>query len=175
MSKAIKLAPFQKLLTVMISGKPVTLDEMDTLLGKEIYMYRISTYMWHIKVNANGVIKAIKDGRKVTGYQLMNVKEVKEYMNSVYLDQGYRNRFRLAELLDEIIENKLQEAREAGMYSSKDLVDILALAHKVAEDHRKEPKNTIRQQNNVQINSPFGEGNYGKLMEKLLGTESSGS
>ena len=81
MSKAIKLAPFQKLLTVMISGKPVTLDEMDTLLGKEIYMYRISTYMWHIKVNANGVIKAIKDGRKVTGYQLMNVKEVKEYMN----------------------------------------------------------------------------------------------
>jgi hypothetical protein len=37
--------------------------------------------MWHIKVNANGVIKAIKDGRKVTGYQLMNVKEVKEYMN----------------------------------------------------------------------------------------------
>ena len=81
MSKAIKLAPFQKLLTVMISGKPVSLDEMDTLLGKEIYMYRISTYMWHIKVNANGVIKAIKDGRKVTGYQLMNVKEVKEYMN----------------------------------------------------------------------------------------------
>jgi hypothetical protein len=81
MSKAIKLAPFQKLLTVMISGNPVTLDEMDTLLGKEIYMYRISTYMWHIKVNANGVIKAIKDGRKVTGYQLMNVKEVKEYMN----------------------------------------------------------------------------------------------
>jgi hypothetical protein len=81
MSKAIKLAPFQKLLTVMISGKPVSLEEMDTLLGKEIYMYRISTYMWHIKVNANGVIKAIKDGRKVTGYQLMNVKEVKEYMN----------------------------------------------------------------------------------------------
>lgn len=81
MSKAVKLAPFQKLLTVMISGKPVSLEEMDTLLGKEIYMYRISTYMWHIKVNANGVIKAIKDGRKVTGYQLMNVKEVKEYMN----------------------------------------------------------------------------------------------
>jgi hypothetical protein len=81
MSKAIKLAPFQKLLTVMISGKPVMLTEMDTLLGKEIYMYRISTYMWHIKTNANGVVKTIKDGRKVIGYQIMNVKEVKEYMN----------------------------------------------------------------------------------------------
>ena len=81
MSKAIKLAPFQKLLTVMISGNPVMLTEMDTLLGKEIYMYRISTYMWHIKTNANGVVKTIKDGRKVIGYQIMNVKEVKEYMN----------------------------------------------------------------------------------------------
>lgn len=81
MSKAIKLAPFQKLLTVMISGNPVMLTEMDALLGKEIYMYRISTYMWHIKVNANGVVKTIKDGRKVIGYQIMNVKEVKEYMN----------------------------------------------------------------------------------------------
>ncbi len=76
-----KLAPFQKLLTIMISGKPVSLEEMDTLLGSEIYMYRISTYMWHIKTMANGVVKSIKDGRRVTGYQLVNVKEVKEYMN----------------------------------------------------------------------------------------------
>lgn len=81
--KSSKLAPFQKLLTIMISGKPVSLEEMDTLLGKEIYMYRISTYMWHIKTNANGVVKSIKDGRRVTGYQLLNVKEVKEYMNRV--------------------------------------------------------------------------------------------
>lgn len=79
--KSTKLAPFQKLLTVMISGKPVSLEEMDALLGKEIYMYRISTYMWHIKTMANGVVKSIKDGRRVTGYQLVNVKEVKEYMN----------------------------------------------------------------------------------------------
>lgn len=104
-------------------------------------------------------------------YEILAKSDVKEYMNSVYLDQGYRNRFRLAELLDEIIESKLQEAREAGVYSSKDLVDILSLAHKISEDHRKVDKTTIRQQNNVQINSPFGEGNYGKLMEKLLGSE----
>lgn len=82
-TKTLKLAPFQKLLTVMISGKPISLEEMDTLLGKEIYMYRISTYMWHIKTMAGGVVKSIKDGRRVTGYQLINVKEVKEYMNRV--------------------------------------------------------------------------------------------
>lgn len=109
-------------------------------------------------------------------HEVLAKSDVKEYINSVYLDQGYRNRFRLAELLDEIIESKLIEAREAGVYSSKDLVDIISLAHKISEDHRKEStKTTIRQQNNVQINSPFGEGNYGKLMERLLGQENAGS
>jgi hypothetical protein len=79
-AKKIKLKPFQKLLTIMISGKQVTKDEIQSLLGKEIMMYRISTYMWHIKTNANGVVKTIKDGRKVVGYQICNVDEVKQYM-----------------------------------------------------------------------------------------------
>ena len=81
--KSTKLQPFQKLLTIMISGKPVTVEEIDATLGQEIYMYRLSTYMWHIKTFANGVVKAIKDGRKVTAYQLINVDEIKEYMNRV--------------------------------------------------------------------------------------------
>jgi hypothetical protein len=85
-TKSNKLAPFQKLLTVMISGKEVTLEEIDALLGKEIYMYRISTYMWHIKTFAGGVVKTIKDGRKVSAYQIVNVKEVKEYMKTAGID-----------------------------------------------------------------------------------------
>ena len=103
-------------------------------------------------------------------YEVLEKSEVKDYINSVYLDQGYRNRFRLAELLDEVIENKLVEARDSDTYSSKDFVDIIALAHKMSEDHRKTSETTNIRQQNVQINSPFGEGNYGKLMEKLLGT-----
>lgn len=79
-TKTKKLKPFEKLLTLMISGAPVTIEEIDTLLGKEIYMYRLSTYIWHIKTVANGVVKAIKTGRKVTAYQIMNVDQVKEYM-----------------------------------------------------------------------------------------------
>ena len=80
--KKVKMKPFQKLLSIMISGEPVSKEEIDTLLGKEIQMYRLSTYMWHIKTNpsANGVIKVIKDGRKVAGYQLMNVSEIRTYM-----------------------------------------------------------------------------------------------
>ena len=78
--KSTKLKPFKKLLMIMKSGSPVTIEEIDATLGKEIYMYRLSTYMWHIKTNANGVVKAIKDGRKVTAYQIINVKEVEEYL-----------------------------------------------------------------------------------------------
>lgn len=79
-TKAVKLKPFQKVLQVLISGNPVTKEELDTLLGKQIQMYRISTYMWHIKTHANGIIRVVKDGRKVSGYQLVNTAEVKEYM-----------------------------------------------------------------------------------------------
>lgn len=84
MSKTVKkqkkLKPFEKLLTVMISGEPVSKETIETLLGKEIFMYRISTYMWHIKTFANGVVKTHKDGRKAVAYQIINVDEVKKYM-----------------------------------------------------------------------------------------------
>lgn len=104
-------------------------------------------------------------------YEILEKNEVKEYMNSVYLDQGYRNRFKLAELLDEVIENKIQEARESDVYSSKDLVDIISLAHKIAQDHSKESRTItqVKNQQNIQVNGAFGDGNYGRLMEKLLG------
>jgi DUF1009 family protein len=78
--KKVKLKPFQKLLTVMISGKVVSKEEIENLLGDQIQMYRLSTYMWHIKTIANGAVKVVKDGRKAVGYQIVNVAEVKEYM-----------------------------------------------------------------------------------------------
>jgi hypothetical protein len=90
------------------------------------------------------------------------------------MDLGYRNKFKLAALLDEVIENKLAEARESEMYSSKDLADLIALSHKMRMDEIKaeQQSTTIKQQTNVQINeTPFGHGNYGKLMEKLLGVK----
>ena len=79
--KSDKLAPFQKLLTIMVTGKPVTIGEIDATLGKEIHMYRLSTYMWHIKTNANGVVKVIKEGRKAVAYQIMNPDEIKKYLS----------------------------------------------------------------------------------------------
>ena len=91
---------------------------------------------------------------------------------------GYRNRNNIGSLLDEMIASKLEEAQESGVYSSKDLADLLQMAHKMRMDEikaqtdfEKAQASNIKTQNNVQINSevPFGQGNYGKLMEKLLG------
>lgn len=83
---AKKLKPFEKLITVMITGKPVTVQEIEATLGNEIHMYRLSTYIWHIKEFAGGVVKAIKDGRKVTAYQIMNVKDVQNYFKTQGID-----------------------------------------------------------------------------------------
>jgi len=84
--KTVRLNHTQKLVSVMLSGKIVTKDEIESLLGDQIQMYKLSTYIWAIKTKMNGTVKVIKDGRKVSGYQLLNpndliaVSKVKEYM-----------------------------------------------------------------------------------------------
>jgi molybdenum cofactor biosynthesis enzyme len=108
---------------------------------------------------------------------LLNKREVKKYIDTVYLDMGYRNKNNIANVLDEMIHSKLEEAQESGVYSNKDLADLLQMAHKMRMDEIKAQADlvkaestNIKTQNNVQINEsvPFGQGNYGKLMEKLL-------
>jgi molybdenum cofactor biosynthesis enzyme len=108
---------------------------------------------------------------------ILNKREVKKYIDTVYLDLGYRNKNNIATVLDEMIASKLQEAQETGVYSSKDLADLLQMAHRMRMDElkaqaelEKVSSTNIKNQTNVQINEsiPFGQGNYGKLMEKLL-------
>ena len=108
---------------------------------------------------------------------ILNRREVKKYIDTVYLDTGYRNKNNIGTLLDEMIQSKLEEAQESGVYSSKDLADLLQMAHRMRMDEikaqaelEKASASSIRNQTNVQINEgvPFGEGNYGKLMDKLL-------
>jgi len=105
-------------------------------------------------------------------------REVKKYIDTVYFDMGYRNRNNLANLLDEMIESKLEEAQESGIYSSKDLADLMMMAHKIRMDEMKMDierekvlGTNIRNQTNVQINDGggiLGQSNYGKLVESLV-------
>ena len=111
-----------------------------------------------------------------TVQEYLGKREIKQYIDQVYLDTGYRNRFKLANTLDDIIEKKLEEADESQIYTNKDLADLLQMAHKMRMDEikamaelEKAKASNIKNQTNVQINElPFGQGNYGKLMEKLL-------
>jgi hypothetical protein len=99
-----------------------------------------------------------------TIHNFLEKKDVKTYVNQVYFDQGYRNRFKLAELLDEIIENKIQEARESELYTTKDLVDLIKLQHTMRMDEQKLPSAMPTVVNNTQNNF----GNLGKLTERLF-------
>ena len=76
-----------------------------------------------------------------------------------------------------MIDKKLEEADETEIYTNKDMADLLALAHKMRMEEMKAQTElekaragTIKNQVNIQDNSgvPFGQGNYGQLLKKLL-------
>lgn len=98
--------------------------------------------------------------------QLLERKDVKDYITGVYLDRGYRNRHKLGDVLDRMIDSKLEEAEESGIYTSKDLLELLQFAHKMRMDELKNDNTgpTVNIAN-------FGQGNYGQLMEKLLNND----
>lgn len=95
--------------------------------------------------------------------EILAKKECRDYLQEVYLDSGYRNRYKLAELLDRIIESKVREAEETEQFSNKDLADLIALAHKMRLEELKATQ--PQTQTNIQVN------NYSRLMEQLLGSK----
>jgi len=131
---------------------------------------------WLIVANTyleQGTVDGVCSTLGLPAYQVTEIlakKDVRSYLDNIYLDMGYRNKSKLAAVFDRIIESKLEEAAESGVYSSKDLAEILMMVHKMRMDEIKAQSTTpkIENQTNVQIN---GEGNYGKLMEKLLGSK----
>jgi len=109
--------------------------------------------------------------------ETLNKREIKQYIDTVFLDTGYRNRFKIAETLDVLIEKKLEESEETEIYTNKDMADLLQMAHKMRIDEmkaqtelEKAKAQTVKTQVNIQDNSglPFGQGNYGQLIKKLM-------
>ncbi len=100
--------------------------------------------------------------------KILQTPEVKRYLDGVYLDQGYRNRDKMGKVLDKIIDAKLEEAEETGIYTGKDLLDVLALVHKMRMDEIKAVREEKQPTTAIQVNqNHFGDSNYGRLMEKL--------
>jgi hypothetical protein len=104
--------------------------------------------------------------------ELLERKDVKDYITGVYLDRGFRNRHKIGKLLDKMIDSKLEEAEETGIYTSKDLFELLQFAHKMRMDELKAEANNTGPTVNI---ANFGQGNYGQLMERLLSPNDKGT
>lgn len=108
--------------------------------------------------------------------RLLNKKESAAYLDRIYQESGFRNRARMGELMDEIINSKLEEMAETGQGSSKDIIEILQAAHKMQMDQMSMQLKLLEAQNktpavqiNQQINNQGGT-NYNSLLEKLMRT-----
>lgn len=62
---------------------------------------------------------------------IVNKREVQKYINSVFMEHGYNNRYKLHDALDNIIDKKLEELEETELTSSKDIADLLYMKHKM--------------------------------------------
>jgi len=72
-----KINRHEKIACVLLCGKPVSPDQIRECFkgtDQETVLYRLSTNIYNIRKDG-GIVKVYKDGRKVTGYQLMNPNE----------------------------------------------------------------------------------------------------
>ena len=97
----------------------------------------------------------------------LNKKEVKRFLDQIFLSQGYMNRHKLSGILDKVIDSKLEEAEETGIYTNKDLLDVLTLISKIRQDELKilQANDKIGTQTNIQVNDASASSNLGKLIE----------
>ena len=105
-------------------------------------------------------------------HRLLNKEESRNYLNQIYYESGFRNRQKMGDLMDEIINAKLEEMVDTGMGSSKDIVEILQAAHSFKmKEMEMEIKMIAAQKANapsVQINQQINGGaNFNSLLDKL--------
>ena len=103
-------------------------------------------------------------------------REVKKYIDTIFLEQGYLNRSKIADAMSRIIDQKLEELEESEMGSTKDIADLLQMMHKIRMDelkmiqlYEKESGGSgVTNQTNIQNNFSNEMGsNYTSLLEKL--------
>ena len=113
----------------------------------------------------------------------LNKREIKEYVDRIYHEAGFRNRFKMARVMDELIAKKLEEMDDTDMGSSKDILDLLQAQHamkmkelefeakvkkELLELERKKDEVQIKNQTNNQYNNyVIEESSYDKLISKL--------
>lgn len=118
------------------------------------------------------------DPEVVTNY--LARREVKSYIDSVFFDTGYNNRFLMRQAMDALIRQKFTELEESQMGSTKDIADLLQMSHKMSMDlldreialeKARNGEKGPQKQVNVQINETLDGSKYGQLVQKLISGE----
>ena len=90
---------------------------------------------------------------------VLEKREVRAYVDSVFATQGYLNRIKRMQIINAVIDQKMTEALETGIYSKKDLLDWMKHLNEVEASVKPKERGPAVA---VQIN------NYDKLMKDLL-------
>ena len=122
------------------------------------------------------VVSEMLDVPQTLVTQTLARKDVKAYIDQVFFDVGFNNRFKMRAAMDALIKKKFQDMEEADVGSGKDILEILALSHKITMEQmarqielEKLQSSNVKNQVNVQINEAGGDGTkYGRLIQQLV-------
>lgn len=109
--------------------------------------------------------------------EILARREVRSYIDAVFMDTGFNNKFQMRAAMDALLKKKFQELHEADTGSTKDISELLALSHKMSMDlldreiqleKLRAGPGGPRQQVNVQINEGLDGSKYSHLISKLI-------
>ena len=108
--------------------------------------------------------------------QIITRRDVKAYIDNVFMNLGFNNKFKMRAAMDAVLAKKFQELEESDMGSTKDIAELLALSHKMSMDElsrqielEKLRQTNVKNQVNVQIND--GGTRYENLIKQLMSTQ----
>ena len=107
---------------------------------------------------------------------LLARREVKAYIDSVFFDSGYNNRFLMRRAMDALIKQKFSELEESQTGSTKDIAELLQMSHKMSMDlmdreiqlAKAQQATGPQKQVNVQINEGLDGSKDSQLVQKLI-------
>jgi len=108
--------------------------------------------------------------------EILARREVKAYIDHVFMDTGFNNKFEMRAAMDALIKQKFQELHESQTGSTKDIAELLQISHKMSMDlldreiqlEKLRAGNAPSKQVNVQINEGLDGSKYSSLISKLI-------
>ena len=133
----------------------------------------------YLQLNDARAVAAELDLDPETVTNILARREVKGYIDSVFFDSGYNNRFLMRRAMDALIKQKFSELEESQTGSTKDIAELLALSHKMSMDlldreiqlAKAQQGTAPQKQVNVQINEGLDGSKYSQLVQRLISGE----